>query len=122
MTIPRLFENLNRGKGTLSLRKKKRRQISSKVESLHVHVKRQVKERYGFNLTGKMERDIVLMILNGKGKFLRKTSNSKTVWEVPVADSIRKKVLDIRFNKMKVVYDKHRKQLVTALPLKENGN
>jgi hypothetical protein len=121
MSVSHLYENLSRGKGILKLRKKKRREIPSKVESLHIHVKRAVKERYGFDLTGKMERDIVLMISNGKGKFLRKTSNSKTVWEVPVADSIKKKILDIKFDKMRVVYDKHRKQLVTALPLKENG-
>lgn len=82
--------------------------MEKKHITLRKHTKKRAKERYDIELTSAEQKEIVNNIINNVGcKFIYKQSCSKSIYLVV-------------YNKKEFlfVYDKNRKVLVTALPLK----
>jgi hypothetical protein len=75
------------------------------------HCERRAFERYGELHADKLIPEILSKIRKGDGEFVRKQSNSKTLWKVIV-----------NLKTYIVVYDKNTKCLVTFLPLDETDN
>jgi hypothetical protein len=75
------------------------------------HCERRVFERYGELYADKLIPEILSKIRKGDGEFVRKQSNSKTVWKVIV-----------NHKTYHVVYDKNTKCLVTFLPMEKTGD
>lgn len=81
--------------------------MSSNTKKLNQrkHFKRRMFERYGVEINRKDIETIVKSIQNREAKFLSRTSNRVTLWEV-----------DYQGLAIPVVYDSQRKTVVTALP------
>ncbi|KKM06927.1 hypothetical protein LCGC14_1739070 [marine sediment metagenome] len=79
----------------------------NKKNSQRVHARRRAKLRYGIKLSRQRVQEIIKKIQRGRSKFVKRTSNTKSVFYVTCGDV-----------KMKVVYDSKRKSIVTVLPLK----
>lgn len=80
-----------------------------KSKTLIKHTKRRAKERYGLYLKENDIINIVSMIQKGKAKHVLTESLRVTIWHVNYLGK-----------ELKVVYDKKRKTLITALPLDNN--
>lgn len=80
----------------------------SKSKDQQKHFKRRALERFGLHVDKNQYAEIIRMIQAGEGKFVEKQSKRVTVWELEIDDET-----------MRVVYDKHRKTVVTALWVKE---
>lgn len=80
----------------------------SKRKRQLAHATRRASLRYGFPLTKNDNLNIVRMIIDGKGRHLERQSNRVSVWEVEYNEQ-----------KMKVVYDRNRKVIVTCLPMQD---
>ena len=79
----------------------------SKAKSYRRHAKKRLLERYGLKVNRNILRQIVGKIQKNKVEVIGKSSNSRTLFYVWI-DNV----------KIKVVYDKKRKEIVTALPIK----
>lgn len=77
----------------------------NKAKCQHRHFCRRLLERYGVEAGASMAQEIARKIRQGKGKFLDRQSNRVTIWSV-----------EVNGVDMRVVYDKERHQVVTALP------
>ncbi len=75
-----------------------------------IHSKRRALERYNLSLNRHDLRDIVSMITNNQATFLLKESNTRSHWLVVYKEK-----------KLKLVYDKPRKMIITFLPLEEEN-
>lgn len=69
------------------------------------HALRRFDERFDLQLNDNQYKQIVNMIQKGRAEFIRKQSNRITHWDVTFQDQV-----------IRVVYDKARKVVVTALP------
>ena len=78
-----------------------------KSNSYKRHVNTRSIERYGYTFTMATLSSFISQIQNSKAIFVSRTSNRVTVWYVTHPDTQEK---------IKVVYDKQRKSLVTILP------
>lgn len=83
---------------------RKKKKSLSKIKAQRVHFKRRVDKRFGIEINRHKHREIVQTIQNGKAKLVGRQSNRLTVWMV-----------EIQGSEVKVVYDKLRKTLVTAM-------
>ncbi len=83
----------------------------TKTQACRKHFKARALERYGLELNRHDLRDIAKMIQRNSGQFIEKQSNRITVWEVTYKDTL-----------LRVVYDKNRKVVVTALPFEEQDD
>ena|SRR3989344_2761338 len=81
---------------------------SDKRYALRMHAKRRAFERYGITLNRHDVKQIVQMIRDGSGKFLRRQSRIRVHWEV-----------EFRSVKMRVVYDSLRDEIITFLPFED---
>jgi hypothetical protein len=82
-----------------------RKRVLSKKAAQRAHARRRARERYGVSLTKPSFHAIVQQIQNGKATFLGRTSLRVTEWIVPFEGA-----------KLRVVYDRKRKTIVTCLP------
>jgi len=85
-----------------------------KSHALEVHSRRRVLERYGVTLTRALVEDIIRQIRDGRGRFVEKQSVRLSVWDVLLVQKGEDDVVNERI--ARVVYDKTRGQLVTAIP------
>jgi hypothetical protein len=72
------------------------------------HTKRRVMERYGLTVNRCVRIQMVKQIQKGTGKFVERRSKARTVWYVKIGNDY-----------VKVVYDKDRHEILTALPQKK---
>ncbi len=88
----------------------RRRKQEPKAHSQRTHFKKRALERYGVDVNRHLYREMVEMIQNGKAVFIeRQTNRIAAFWlylEKPPYTGV----------KLRVIYDKERKTLVTALP------
>ena len=84
----------------------------SKKAKQRIHTKQRAKERYNVQLTCKDIQTIVSKIKTSHKDttFLKKQSNRVSLWKVIFKDQI-----------FRVVYDKHRKNIVTILPIESSS-
>ncbi len=80
-------------------------QKRSKKKTLEAHAKRRFYERHGIKLTPEMNKNLIQQIQNGQAEHLEKQSNRISVFKVQAEEQF-----------IRVVYDRSRKVLVTALP------
>ncbi len=73
---------------------------------MKLHAQKRLKERYGLDLTEAEYRSLGKKIRRGKAEFIKRQSLRVTHWNV-----------DFKDQKIRVVYDKIRHQVITALPL-----
>lgn len=78
----------------------------SKKTCQRIHAKRRALERHGLQLNRFDLFEMVKLIQGQKAEFVERQSLRVTVWRVPWGD-----------RKLKVVYDKVRKNIVTVLPV-----
>jgi hypothetical protein len=62
-------------------------------------------DRHGIELTDKLETEIINQIHTGSAVLIEKQSLRVSMWEITVEE-----------NKIKILYDKMRKQIITAIP------
>ena len=88
-----------------------RKRRAKKPHHLRTHFYRSALDRYDLELGDKEQEELVKKIQENRAYFLDRESKAKTIWAVGVdfADQPSKTIL--------VVYDKGRKELVTALPI-----
>lgn len=79
--------------------------MPSKNKCQKTHFKRRLKQRYGLNIGKEGIKKIIDMIKNGNAEFVEKQSNRISIFNVEYEEE-----------KIRVVYDKNRKNLVSALP------
>lgn len=72
------------------------------------HAKKRALERFSISYNKEVRREIISTIKAGAAILLRKQSNRVSLWKVQVAGQ-----------DCKVAYDKHRKEIITFLPLGE---
>ena len=89
------------------MRKKKKKAADSKTKGQRIHAKKRASERYGLKINREIIKQCIQMIQNGEAKFLCKSSNTRTLFE-----------LTLEGKRVKVVYDKVRKNIATFLPEK----
>lgn len=77
----------------------------SKAKGQRIHAKRRALERYDLDLNRHQMDELVRMIQRGQGRLLEKQSLRVSTFELNAFDKI-----------LYVVYDKHRKTIVTFLP------
>lgn len=77
--------------------------MKSKRKNQIAHAKRRMLERVGYVVGESSLNSIVNQIRGGKAKFVRRSSNRVTVWDVVYEEK-----------KLRVVYDKLRKSIVTV--------
>lgn len=77
----------------------------NKKYALHVHASRRASERYNIRLSNDKEQEIVRAIQTHRAQFIEKQSVRVSVFDVIVDDKI-----------VRVVYDCHRKCLITFIP------
>jgi len=73
-----------------------------------IHAKSRFFERHDILLTKDLHKELINNIQNGKAKFVKKQSNRVTLWDIDFTDKL-----------IRVVYDKHRKLIITTLPVQE---
>ncbi len=74
-----------------------------------IHAKQRFAERCGIKYSTKLKKYLIRQIQSSKANFLKRTSNSRTVWLARAFDG----------RKYKVVYSKITKNIITVLPYKE---
>ena len=79
--------------------------VNDKSQALRLHFKRRLKLRYGIDINRDGVHSVIKDIQQGRSRHISSTSRSRSVQAVGIAG------LDVI-----VVYDKNRKELVTALP------
>ena len=85
--------------------KKKRRKIKrTKEQSQNIHARRRFQERFGIFLTKELKAEILQTIHKGFASFVEKQSNRISLFDVTIKGST-----------IRVVYDKVRKNIVSAL-------
>ena len=77
----------------------------NKSRAQRSHAKRRFYERFGILLNRKDRQNLINQIQGNRAKFVEKESNRVSLWDVMVKGKI-----------IRVVYDKDRKNIVTALP------
>lgn len=82
-----------------------------KKKSQRLHFRRRALERVGFAIGERAIREMVRRIQEGEATFVRRQSNRVTLWEVEVPEEDGRKV--------RCVYDKRTKEIVTVLPTVE---
>jgi hypothetical protein len=83
----------------------KRKKRSRHIINKKTHFKQRVKDRIGIKLTRSDRRDLLKLIWNKKARFINRSSNNITKWEVYFKE--------IYFY---VIYNKRHKILETAYP------
>ena len=83
-----------------------KRRHGSKERAQRFHAKTRALERYDIALNNKDLQAIAKLIQDRKAIFVEKQSLRVTLWDV-----------DYNGIRMRTVYDRHRKQIVTVLPL-----
>lgn len=78
----------------------------SKVRHQKRHTKMRAAQRYDVWLSSDDVKSLVAQIQNGKAEFVDRQSNRVTLW-----------IVEHQGTKIRVVYDKQRKSIVTCLPL-----
>jgi len=95
--------------------KKKGRQIKrTKKQAQNVHARRRFQQRFGISLTKELKDEILDTIHKGWANFVEKQSNRISLFDVFV-----------KGKKIRVVYDKMRKNIVSALypeGIKDDGD
>lgn len=86
------------------MRKKTPLAQRDKTYAQREHFKRRIAERCGITVNRHTYRDIIEAIQDNRATFVEKQSNRISVW-----------LLEVQGVQVKVVYDKQRKTLVTAL-------
>jgi len=81
----------------------------NKKRALRVHAKRRAKVRYGLTINKFRRRQIICLIQGEKGKLLKKHSHRVSEWEIVFEGK-----------KLRLLYDKNRKEIITFLPPLEN--
>ncbi len=87
---------------------KKRRNkenLSDKKKADRLHCTRRFMERFGIHYNGEMRRRILRNIWDGKGIFVKKPTNTRTVWKGVVPG----------YPDILVVYSRSTKEIVTVL-------
>lgn len=85
-------------------RRRHKKKRKNKAECQKRHFKRRMQERFGLSITDAVYYQMRGQVKNGGAKFLRKTNNRLSVFE-----------LTFQGHTMRVVYDSVNKTLVTAL-------
>lgn len=81
----------------------------AKRSALRVHARRRFASRLGVQLTRDLEAKIVARIRDGYASLVERQSNAIAVWELALPD-------DPRATRIRVVYDRRRRCVVTVLP------
>jgi len=76
-----------------------------KVEGRTKHSKRRAWNRYGISLNKLRRRELVKMIQEGEGTFVKQSANNSSIWK-----------LEVEGQDVLVVYDKTKKDIATFLP------
>jgi hypothetical protein len=74
-----------------------------RTRQIQAHFQQRAGERLGYQVPRGSQEDIVKQIQSGRARFVRRTSLTRTVWEVPIGEEVKT-----------VVYDKRRKVIVTV--------
>lgn len=82
------------------------RKLPDKAKCQRIHFKTRAAQRYGLVINRHIFRELIEQIQQKRAEFIETQSNRLSVYWVEYQDV-----------RMKVVYDKQRKTLVTALPL-----
>lgn len=92
----------------------RRRNKQTKTHTQRDHFKRRMMERYGLTVNRHEYRFMVEMIQNGEAEFIEKQSNRVSAFwlNLTVDDGVG----NSEIVRVRVIYDKLRKTLVTALP------
>ncbi len=77
----------------------------SKKSCQRIHAKRRLEERFGLTINRHQLRDLVLQIQSGKAEHLETQSNRISI-----------KAVTVNGQKIAVVYDRNRQNIVTFLP------
>lgn len=77
----------------------------TKTENQKRHAKRRALQRFGIELTDEKRQNILNQINSGKSRLVRRQSHRVAIHEVTLDGVL-----------IHVVYDKHRKEVVTLLP------
>lgn len=86
-------------------RKKKSKRVNrTKEQSQNIHARKRFAQRFGIFLTKKLKAEIVQMIHNGFATFVEKQTNRVSLFDVQIEGKT-----------IRVVYDKQRKNIVSAL-------
>lgn len=89
----------------MAKRKKKRKKVKrTKEQSQNIHARRRFYQRFGIKLTKELKADIIRLIQQGFATHVEKQTNRVSLFDVFIEDRI-----------VRVVYDKHRKNIVSAL-------
>jgi len=83
----------------------KKKKVLTKLESERIHAKQRFLERYGLDFNRHVRREFERLIICNQGYLVEKQSNRITVYDVIYEGKV-----------YRVVYDKKRKTIVTALP------
>lgn len=78
---------------------------NNKSKTIYCHANRRCKQRFNVSLKRSEQRSIVSLIQQSKAVFIERQSNRITLW-----------LVNYKEKAMRVVYDKHRKLIVTVLP------
>jgi hypothetical protein len=77
--------------------------MASKKKAQQIHFSRRAIQRHGITAGENTQSEIIKQIQSGKATFIKRQSLRVTIWEV-----------EVRGQKIKAVYDKDRKQVVTT--------
>ena len=92
-------------------KKRGRRKLNlNRIQSMRVHTRRRVKERYGIEFTASLRKQVIYKIQSGQSIYAGKQSVSRSFHFVDVE-------VDDETVKMLFIYDKTRNELKTALHL-----
>lgn len=89
--------------------------LDKKEAAQIAHFKKRCKERYAINVNRSLYKDMVSLIGSNRAVFIEKQSNRVTVFWLYLEK-------EYEGTRIKVVYDKIRKTLITALPLENQEN
>jgi hypothetical protein len=78
----------------------------TKREAQRVHAKRRAAERYGITLNHALHTELIAAIQTGRATFVRRQSHRVSLFDVTLPTGVT----------ARVVYDRHRKALITVLP------
>lgn len=82
----------------------------SKRTLLRAHSMQRAAQRYGVTLNGETRARIIAEIRGGRSRMVKRQSNRVTIHD-----------LELDGKRLRVVYDRHRAELVTFLPLEGRG-
>jgi hypothetical protein len=88
----------------------------NRVDATNVHFKRRLSERYNIIINHIIRNDLIDIIKNKKAVLLLKQSHNRSLFKIPITESVRMKNPNISCSYIMVVFDYRLNRIVTAIP------